>query len=711
MGIKVGLMTSIMLIVVGVFDLHAQDTPPALDHTTSWIGNSFGGAEHQWVQNYIDTIHVQPDGTVYGIGSWDEAGGEVTIYANGKVEGRFDGLHGWGRGDASAALAYDQYVYVAMSQGGCDGGDTGLNDNGLANYPPCPEGEFPPDPYWYSIRRYTLDGQPAPFPLGYGYDGSIMIVSEMDRVSGLAAYDDKLYVSDTAANRILEYDLLTFGTPPTQEWSVPAPNELAFGSDGTLFVLSAPADGAPAVLRFAADGTPVGTPLTFPAEVVPTGLAVDGQQRLLIADNGVAQQIRIYAATGDAFNLVETFGEEGGVAAVGGLLAPLRFNELTGVGVDEAGILYISESSQNTALSAYRMNGERLWHVYSNEFVDSAVFDPLSDGMSVYTDETRYAMDYSQPGGIVGTAEAFTLNRFSVPTDPRTEDQQTPFAMRWLDGQKFLYTTDMYASSPTIYRFSGETAIPASILFIYGDEEDEIVALNDGLWLWRDLNGDGARTTEEHIALGTQEEGWGVDVDNLGGLWFTAVDIDELLYFPYGGLDEHGNPIYDPAAMVRYPIPFAGYWQRVVYDADSDTMYIGGYIDTETDDCWGLIGKRLMRFDGWLSGERTLRWDLELPYTCGSGADSEILPKAMSIAGDYLFTVDVYTATVRVYDLATAAPVGTMSPGAPVGNISGWIDIPYALHAVQRASGDYVLLVEEDAYGKIIVYNWDGVAP
>ena len=202
-----------------------------------------------------------------------------------------------------------------------------------------------------------------------------------------------------------------------------------------------------------------------------------------------------------------------------------------------------------------------------------------------------------------------------------------------------------------------------------------------------------------------------MNVDTQGGLWFTALDTDELLYFPYGGLDEHGNPIYDPATMVRYPIPFAGYWQRVMYDADSDTMYIGGYLDEETDECWGLIGKRIMRFDGWLSGERTLRWDLELPYTCGTDTDGEILPKAMSIAGNYLFTVDVYTATVHVYDLVTAAPIGTMSPGESVGGISGWIDIPYALHAVQRAAGDYVLLVEEDLYGKIIVYNWDGVAP
>ena len=710
MSYKAGLMISVMLVFVGVFNLHAQDTPPALDHTTSWLGNSFGGAKHQWVQNYMDTIHVQPDGTVYGVGNWDEAGGEVTIYADGNVKGRFEELHGWGRGDPSAVVAYDEYVYVAMSQHGCDGGDDSLNENGLANFPPCPEDEDAPDLDWYTVRRYTPDGQPSSFPLGYGWHGSMMIVSETGRIEGLAAYDDKLYVSDTAANRILVYDLLEFGTPPIAEWSVPAPNELTFSSDGTLFVLSAPADAAPAVLRFAADGTPIGTALTFPAEVMPTGLAVDGEQRLLIADDGVAQQIRIYAATGDAFNLVETFGEEGGVAAAGGLFAPLRFNALTGVGVDDEGILYISESSENTSLSAYRMDGERLWHVYSNEFVDSAVFDPLSDGLSVYTDETRYAMDYSQTGGIVGTAEAFTLNRFMLPTDPRIEETQTPFAMQHLDGQKFLYTTDMYANSPTIYRFSGETAIPSSRFFIYGSDEEESFGLDDGLWLWRDLNGDGARTAEEHVALDAEEDSWdswGMHADSNGGMWFTAANTNELLYFPYGGLDEHGNPIYDPSTMVRTPIPFTGYWQRVIYDADSDTMYIGGYLEEERHDSWGLIGKRIMRFDGWLSGQQTLRWDLELPYSI----DGDILPKAMSIAGDYLFTVDVYTAMVRVYDLATAAPIGTMRPGESVGEISGWIDIPYALHAVQRAAGDYVLLVEEDAYGKIIVYNWDGVAP
>lgn len=716
MRYKASLVTFLILLLTVRFEAYAQDEPPLLDYTTSWIGNSFGGANSQWVQNYIDTLHVMPDGTVLGVGEWDEGGGEVTIYANGEVEGQFAELHGWGRGAPTAAASDNQYVYVAMAQGGCDGGDDGLNDNGLARFPACKENETVFG--WYAIRRYSLEGTPAPFPLGYGHDGSMMIVNETTTeagiLRGLAVYEDRLYVSDTDANRILVYDLLEFGTPPIAEWGVPAPNELTFGGDGTLFVLSAPADAAPAVLRFAADGTPVGTPLEFPAEVVPTGLAVDGQQRLFITDNGIAQQVRIYEAAGATFNQVGVFGEEGGVIAAGGVFAPLRFNSLTGVGVDEAGILYISESSHNTVLSAYRMSGERLWSVYSNEFVSSAVFDPMSDGTIVYTGDTRYTLDYSQVGGNIGTAEAFTLNRFSFPDDWRMAAMLTPLALRWLDGQPFLYNTDMYATAPMIYRFEGETAVPASIFYIYGGEEDETVALDNGLWLWRDLNGDGARTAEEHVALEGDEAtwgAWGMHADSNGGLWFAEQDTDDLLYFPYGGLDEHGNPIYDPAAMVRTPIPVEGYWQRVMYDADSDTMYIGGYMDGESHDCWGLIGMHVLRFDGWLSGDRTLRWDLELPYTCGAGTDDDILPKAMSIAGDYLFTIDGYKATVRVYDLATAAPIGTMSPGESVGGISGWIDIPYALHAVQRAAGDYVLLVEEDAYGKIIVYNWDGIAP
>jgi hypothetical protein len=699
---KATLFAFLILMLTVRFEGYVQDEPPLLDYTTSWIGNSFSGAEAGWVQNYIDTVYVHPDGTIYGGAGWDEGGGEVTVYKNGQVTGRMNDLHGWGRGGVTAVTRFDEYVYVAMTQGGCEGNEQEINDNELPAYPACSEDEDAPSPDWNAIRRYTPEGFAVPFPLGYGWDGSMMRTDIVGTIGGLAAFEGALYVSDTAGNRILVYSTTEFGTPPVDEWVMPAPKELVVGEDGTLYVLSQRGT-AYEVLRFSLSGVPVHPALAFDDAILPTAIAVDGENHVWVTDDGIDQNVKRYTLRDDRYTLVSTLGEVGGVVGAGGRLGSLRFDGLTGIGIDDAGIIYVSESTQNTSLSAYTPAGERLWHVYSNEFVDSAVFDTRSDGMIVYTDDTRYAMDYRAAGGMTGTAEALTVNRFRYPDDPRLSDAQTPIGLRWLNDQRFLYATDMYASGVTVYRFDGEIAVPSSIFYIYGGMDEDPIATEEGIWLWRDMNGDGLRTRDEHVPM-IEGKGWGIDVDAEGGLWFTSEDGARLDYFPFGGLDAHGNPIYDPATMRSFDAPQEGYWQRVIYDAASDTLYLGGYQDDENDECWGLIGKHIIRYDNWLAGGREPRWTIELSYACKG--EAEVLPKAMTIAGDYLFTVEGYTAVVSVYDLETGAIVGTMRPGEEVGGISGWIDIPYGLHGVKRSNGEYVLLVEEDLYGKIIVYRW-----
>jgi hypothetical protein len=77
----------------------------------------------------------------------------------------------------------------------------------------------------------------------------------------------------------------------------------------------------------------------------------------------------------------------------------------------------------------------------------------------------------------------------------------------------------------------------------------------------------------------------------------------------------------------------------------------------------------------------------------------------MSIAGDYVFAVTVKTAEVYVYKAATGELVQKMSPGPEVGNKSGWVDIPYGIRAFRRANGQYLVFVEENWQGKVLVYQ------
>ena len=51
----------------------------SINYTTSWLGNTYGGTT--WVQDMIDYMEVDPDGTVYAYTGWDEgSGGERKRY-------------------------------------------------------------------------------------------------------------------------------------------------------------------------------------------------------------------------------------------------------------------------------------------------------------------------------------------------------------------------------------------------------------------------------------------------------------------------------------------------------------------------------------------------------------------------------------------------------------------------------------------------------
>jgi hypothetical protein len=82
----------------------------------------------------------------------------------------------------------------------------------------------------------------------------------------------------------------------------------------------------------------------------------------------------------------------------------------------------------------------------------------------------------------------------------------------------------------------------------------------------------------------------------------------------------------------------------------------------------------------------------------------------VDIAGEYLFAGMVkpddgrqYTHVLRVSD---GRYVGSLSPGPEVGGSAGWQDMPYAIQAMRRRDGEYLVLVEEDWRGKNLLYRW-----
>jgi sugar lactone lactonase YvrE len=67
-----------------------SEANPPLKYEVSWLGNTFGGANDKWVQNFFIHTRVQPDGTVNTWSHWDEGGKKFGVYKDGDVIGNTD---------------------------------------------------------------------------------------------------------------------------------------------------------------------------------------------------------------------------------------------------------------------------------------------------------------------------------------------------------------------------------------------------------------------------------------------------------------------------------------------------------------------------------------------------------------------------------------------------------------------------------------------
>jgi hypothetical protein len=693
------ILTSIKISPHGANSITPQPSQPK--YQTSWIGNTFGGGE-KWVQNNIEAMYVAPNGTVYTNSVWDEAGREAGIYKDGDVIGKMSDTHGWNRVGGKAVTANNQYVYIALRQGFVNRSDQ--------DYPP--QGTN-----WYCVRRYDLSGKPAPFPGGRGWDQSMLIVSNQSGVTGLATRGNELYVSDFAANRLRVYDTETM--KELRSFNVASPGGIAVDKQGNLWIINSKNGSNPAKIGYySPQGQLLRREITNIVE--PTAIAVDRQNRLLVAENGPRQQVLIYENK-DQPVLVSSFGTQGGVyAGVPGEIQDLKFYGLTGVGSDDAGNIYVNSDGFNesgTDLRKFSPSGKLLWQLLGLMFVDNADADPKSDGLHLFTKQEQFLMDYSKPAGKQWSYKAYTLNPFKYPQDPRLHTSPDATWVRRIQGKPFVFLTDMYESFLQIYRFNSETdgkiAIPAGMFVGTRGGGGKSIQGNwppqqpqDGEWIWRDRNNNGKfdqgeyDTSKDYPFIG----GWWVDTK--GDVWKTLRTKDGIRHYPLQGLDAHGNPIYSYSSMRKQETPslFTDL-RRIEYLPETDTMYLSGFtVDhPSVGDDTKVVGSEIVRFDNWSRGNRTPRWRTVVPYdTTGK---REVSTAAMSVAGDYVFAVTVKTAEVYIYNANTGKFVKNLKPGPELAHESGWVDIPYGIRAMRRSNGEYLVFVEENAKAKVIVYR------
>ena len=493
--------------------------------------------------------------------------------------------------------------------------------------------------------------------------------------------------------------------------------------------------------RWFIEGNVIKGPQTITAAGKPTGLAKTNDDQLIVADDGPRKQVLFFDVSGRNVSgkprLVGTFGVKGGIgsgykssyairAAINspafpvstyapGVYHPFKLWDLTGVGMDKQGRLFVSQSGGATAIRCFRKNSKDQWIVdFFLEcyiFVDNADGDASTDALDVYTSQERYSMDFSRSAfGSEWKLKSFTADRLKYPNDPRTildvkaghEHGITATRIRYISGKRFLYTQGMTSQGINIFRFNAgaDIAVPAGfimesqhriydlpITFFWPPNRPKI---EEGTMIWRDLNGDGDYQANEYSksssALSTNF--W---IDSKGGIW-EAGNIIKLR--KCAGLDAKGNPIYNDANVDSYTITGTDDIGRVIYQEDMDRLILC------SKNGRNLKSGKMYAVDNWSKGNRAAR------YLCDMKGPN---PSAVTAEKNYLFEAGYESrAEVFVSDIKTGKTLGTMVPAKELGGIehTGWVDIGWGVNAYQRKNGEFLVFVEDDSLSRVIMYRW-----
>jgi hypothetical protein len=461
----------------------------------------------------------------------------------------------------------------------------------------------------------------------------------------------------------------------------------------------------------------------------PNALAVTNNGQLMVADNGPRQYIRIYDVSSCHPKLVKTFGEEGGVFSPGkpqGVVEPLRFYGLNGVGMDAKGNIYVGGQIVGGGgwIRSLSPNGRLLWQVYSTGWLSNPAADVTSDGKDFYSSSAMFKMDYTKttPGQEAGNFPyKFTINIFKYPNDPRA-------GVFHLDHEKPTFQQPGDLKSP-----KGHYGVnPNGILFVkkcrgrkylFGSGQN-----GPGMSAAKmDKNGIFAPMS---LASVDMHNSWGTTVDDNCNIWVADEDARrDMVMYKLQGVDAQGNLQYSKAASVHFHPPFddLNLIDRLHYDAAKDVLYVTGYTNKKPRLYgWGTVGTMMYRWDGWLKGSRRLHhgYPVEFPHikVLKNGGHTEngkepeedvehsVSYQSISWAGDYAFaSFGVFNPNgerglTSIFNLETGKKVGDLKPKGVF--FTTWLDITNANSAFKRANGEYVISVEDDALNKYLLYRW-----
>ena len=463
-----------------------------------------------------------------------------------------------------------------------------------------------------------------------------------------------------------------------------------------------------AVLCYHTNGTYAGKQITGVTN--PAALAYDAvNDRLLIADNSVNQDIAIYNNLATTPTFQTSFGVAGGLYAGAnpGLINDpasggyARFYGITGVGIDSSGNIYVSCGLQGSDLRKYTSSGSLVWMVNGLPFCVTPSIDPGNEN-EAYASYWHASLNYNNTTpGSEWSYTGYNWNASLYGAPPRQASSQT--IMRRIGGQKIMFTSAQgYGSGNTasIFRFNGEILVPCGSIY------------NNGASIWIDQNGDGVSQSGE-VVNGAAAPGTLIrySMDENGDIWYTLMGGTPILrHFRCKGLNSCGAPIYTLNSGdfedITFPDPGVSYnmYGQVAgshYDAVHDIMYLMGPANVRTKDADPMLNY-LARYDAWSTGNRTPRWQVTLPDpTTNPNFPTEtwypfgVMYSWMGfdVAGTNIYLAEIW-GPVHVFNADTGAMTQILNPGPVVDGWSAWEDAAMGLTAYQRSTGETIIFTE-----------------
>lgn len=124
------------------------------------------------------------------------------------------------------------------------------------------------------------------------------------------------------------------------------------------------------------------------------------------------------------------------------------------------------------------------------------------------------------------------------------------------------------------------------------------------------------------------------------------------------------------------------------------------------------MGPVICRYDGWLRGQKILRWKIVAPYAKGSSGHESCEPMGFDVAGGRLFVpytgaspeLGIKMGHVKVFSADDGSPLGSMEPSADIGAV-GLQDIRECLAARCQVDGSFLVFLEDDYKSKVLMYR------